>query len=65
MNEFIFVCGYCGYESNSNEYPCFQCGCEQWLIIEELTPKERNYYGIESPNKTNKGASHEILECIR
>ena len=46
-NEFKFVCGYCGYESDSNDKECYQCGCKHWLYIEDLTPKEKDTYGLE------------------
>ncbi len=44
---FKFVCAYCGYESNSNDEECFQCGCRRWLYMEDLTPGEKDAYGIE------------------
>ena len=46
-NDFKFVCSYCGYQSNNNDEYCIQCGCKQWLYIEDLTPRERENYGID------------------
>ena len=45
-NMFTFICGYCGYESDDDDSPCPQCGCENWKYIDELMPSERSNFTI-------------------